>query len=97
MAHTDQLAIPAAARQDARSFELLRVWIAKEDQHVSLRPGAWKEPSLWGVVLADLAGHIANALEQTEGLDRGESLEQIKAAFLGELAAPTGEPSGEIG
>ena len=97
MAHTDQLAIPAAARQDARSFELLRVWIAKEDQHVSLRAGAWKDPAAWGIVLADLAGHIANALEQTDALDREESLRQIEAAFLEELAKPTGEPSGEIG
>jgi hypothetical protein len=45
-----------------------RVWIAKEDQHVSLCAGAWKDPAPWGVVLADLAGHIANALEPTEGL-----------------------------
>ena len=58
MAHTDQLAIPAAARQDARSFELLRVWIAKEDQHVSLRAGAWKDPAAWGIVLADLAAPL---------------------------------------
>src|SRR5450432_1819416 len=97
MAVSNQLAIPDAARQDARSFELLRVWIADEDQHVSLRFGVWKEPSLWGVVLADLAGHIANTLEQGEGIHRTKALKQIQAAFLEELAAPTGEPSGEIG
>src|SRR5450432_3392799 len=96
MAQKDQLAIPAAARQDARSFELLRVWVANEDQHVSLRAGAWKEPTPWGVVLADLAGHIANALAQTEGISREEALDQIEAAFLDELEGPTGETTGEI-
>lgn len=96
MAPKDQLAIPDAARKDARSFELLRVWIASEDQHISLRPGAWREPAPWGIVLADLAGHIANALEQTEGVDRSDAIGQIKAAFLEELAAPTGDPTGDI-
>ncbi|HEY0759551.1 MAG TPA: DUF5076 domain-containing protein [Acidisarcina sp.] len=96
MSNKDQLTIPPAARQDPQSFELLRVWIAQQDQHVSLRAGAWKQPEQWGVVLADLAAHIANALEQAEGLNRAEALELIKDAFLDELDAPTGEPSGAI-
>jgi hypothetical protein len=97
MSQKDQLAIPDAARKDARSFELLRVWVASEDQHVSLRAGVWKEPGPWGTVLADLAGHIANAISETEGISREDALDEIEAAFLDELERPTGEPSGEIG
>jgi hypothetical protein len=97
MAHTDQLAIPEAAHHDMRSFELLRVWIAENDQHISLRVGVWKDPSHWGIMLGDLAGHIANTLEETEGLTRVQALKSIQLAFNAELAEPTGEPTGEIG
>jgi Domain of unknown function (DUF5076) len=96
MAHTDQLALPEAAHRDKRSFELLRVWIADQDQHISLRVGVWKDPSHWGIMLADLAGHIANTFEQAEGLTHVQALKSIQLAFNAELAEPTGEPTGEI-
>jgi len=62
MAQSDQLRVPEPARTDAKSFELLRVWIAHQDQHISMRVGVWKEPEAWGMMLADLARHIAAAL-----------------------------------
>jgi Domain of unknown function (DUF5076) len=92
-----QLAIPAAALQDARSFELLRVWVANEDQHVILRAGAWQDPRPWGIVLADLARHIANSLCKPGGTSREDILEKIESAFLDELEVPTGDTSGELG
>ncbi len=97
MSQTNQLAIPDAAQNDKRSFELLRVWVAEQDQHISLRVGVWEDPSHWGIVLADLAGHIANTFEQSEGLTHIQALKSIQLAFNAELAEPTGEPSGEIG
>jgi hypothetical protein len=48
---------PPAASRDKASFELLRVWVAEQGQHVSLRSGAWEDPFAWGIVLADLARH----------------------------------------
>ena len=96
MSQTDQLAIPDIARKDQRSFELLRVWIAENDQHISLRVGVWKDPSHWGIMLADLAGHIANTFEQAEGLTHELALKSIQLAFNAELAEPTGEATGEI-
>jgi len=58
-------------------MEAIRVWVAKRGQHVSLNPLVWKDPQAWGIVLADLAGHVANAYEQTLGLDRGETMRKI--------------------
>ncbi len=55
------LAIPPAAQRDRASFEVMRVWIAEKGQHVSIQSGAWEDPFAWGIVLADLARHIANA------------------------------------
>ncbi len=52
------LAVPAAAEKDAASFELIRVWVARQSQQISLRPGVWEDPAAWGVMLADLARNI---------------------------------------
>ncbi len=86
MAQSDQLLIPEPARRDPESFELLRVWIAEKNQHVSLRFGVWEDPAAWGLMLADLARHIANAYEQDGSLDRAQALQRITKALQVELA-----------
>src|ERR1700678_2139307 len=96
MAPSDQLRVPEPARTDAKSFELLRVWIAHQDQHISMRVGVWKEREAWGRMLADLARHIAAAFEQSEKRDPMEMLARIKAAFETEIEAPTDEVRGEL-
>ena len=96
MAQSDQLRVPEPARTDAKSFELLRVWIAHQDQHISMRVGVWKEPEAWGMMLADLARHIAAAFEQSEKRDAMDTLARIKAAFETEMESPTDEVRGEI-
>jgi hypothetical protein len=96
MFEKNRLLIPGAAKKDPKSFELLRVWVANHGQHVSLRAGVWDDPAAWGLMLADLARHIANSYQEDEGLDRLQVLHRIKAALNAELASPTDEPSGEI-
>ena len=93
MAQKDQLLIPEGAKRDPKSFELVRVWVAENNQHVSLRAGVWKDPAAWGIMLADLARHIANSYEQDAALDRVKTLQRIKAAFDAEMA-PTDHPEG---
>jgi hypothetical protein len=96
MAQSDQLLIPDAAKGDPKSFELLRVWIANKGQHVSLRVGVWNDPAAWGIMLADLAKHIANSYDKDEALDRLKTLQRIKAAFDVELAKATNDPTGRL-
>jgi hypothetical protein len=96
MAESDQLLIPDAAKKAAKSFEVLRVWLANEGQHVSLRVGVWNDPAAWGILLADLARHVANSYEKDGGLDRLKTLQRIKAAMNAELVSPTDESSGQI-
>jgi hypothetical protein len=93
---SDQLLIPDPAKRDSKSFELVRVWVANKGQHVSLRPGVWKDPAAWGIMLADLARHVANAYQQDSGLDGQEVLRRISAALVAELGMPTDKPSGII-
>lgn len=56
----------------------------------------WEDPAAWGIMLADLARHVANAYQQDVGLNPEESLRRIKAALEAELSGPTDEPSGRL-
>lgn len=92
----NELLIPPIAKSDPEAIEVARVWVANGGQHVSLNPLAWKDPQAWGIVLADLAGHIANAYEQALGLDRQTTMRRITDMLLAELQAPTDEARGEM-
>ena len=80
-----ELLIPPIAEDDPKAIEVLRVWVAKGGQHVSINPFVWKDPEAWGIVLADLAGHLANAYVQEAGLDRQETLRKITDLLIAEL------------
>ena len=91
------LTIPEEAQKDKASVEVLRVWIANQAQHVSIRSGAWEDPFAWGIVLADLARHIALAHQlQNEGADPEAFLNRLLEGFEAEIENPTDEPEGEV-
>jgi hypothetical protein len=91
-----ELLIPPVAEADPDSVEVVRVWVARGGQHVSLNIGAWQDPEAWGIVLADLAGHLANAYEQDLGLDHEETLRKITDLLVAELKHPTDSPRGSV-
>ncbi len=83
-----QLAIPDVALQDASSFELLRVWVARQSQQITLRPGVWQDPTAWGVMLADLARSIVKVHEENdEDLDAEAFLASLLEGFDTEIEA----------
>ena len=97
MASNKYLDPPPAAAKDKAAFELLRVWVAEQGQHVSLRSGTWEDPFAWGIVLADLARHIVNAEAQTNPqMDRESFLERMLEGFEAEMESPTDEPEGDL-
>lgn len=97
MSQKDSLPIPAAASRDPRSLEVLRVWIANGEQHVALAFGMWEDPAAWGLLLADLARHIAEAhAQQDENVEAEDFLEQIRAGLEAELDSPSDEVSGSV-
>jgi Domain of unknown function (DUF5076) len=97
MASDKFLNIPPVAQRDKKSFEVFRVWVAEEGQHVSIRCGAWEDPLAWGVVLADLARHIAHAHSlHSEGVDEEVFLERLLEGFSAEIDTPADEPEGEV-
>jgi hypothetical protein len=97
MASEKSLNPPPAAGLDKASFELLRVWVADQGQHVSLRSGVWEDPFAWGIVLADLARHIVNAEALArKDLDKDAFFARLLEGFEAEIESPTDEPEGEI-
>jgi hypothetical protein len=94
--HPRQLPIPDSAVNDSRAVELLRVWAAGGKQHVSLATGLWHDPANWGIMLVDLAKHIANAYEQANGMSRVTTLRRLKDGFDAEWGTATDQPEGRI-
>jgi len=92
--------IPEAALRDQDAVEMLRVWIAEKKLHCSMKVGMYRETmnvseeKAWGTILADVARHLANALESGYASDATESLQKIRDSFVKELGAPTSETKG---
>lgn len=92
--------IPPAALRDENSIEMLRVWVAEQKLHCSLMVGMYRdgmkipEEQAWGVILADVSRHLANAINTKYGTDHNESIEKIKQSFLKELMKPTSKAEG---
>jgi hypothetical protein len=87
--HAKQLPVPRAAETDAKAVELLRVWAAEGRQHVSLATNLWNDPAAWGIMLVDLAKHVASAYEQNTGKDFAAVLRRIREGFDAEWETAT--------
>ena len=85
----DELMPPPSAIENAMSFEIARVWVADDAQHVALRMDVWPDPAVWGIVLADVARHVAQAYHHREDHDVEHVLERVLAGFQSELESPT--------
>jgi len=56
-----ELEPPPIANTNSQEVEVLRVWAAPgQPQQLTLRT-TWKDPGAWGLLLADIARHAANA------------------------------------
>jgi hypothetical protein len=61
---------PPAIADNPRVTEVLRVWAEPgRPQYVAVRP-VWKEPGAWGLVLVDIARHVARAYEREGAIQR---------------------------
>ncbi len=82
----DEMPPPPAAERDPRSFELARLWIADDGHHVVLRSDLWSDPAAWGIVLADLARHVAVAYQQSSGMDVEDVMTRVLTGLQAELS-----------
>src|SRR4051794_27808233 len=71
------LPLPPAAKSDPQALEMIRVWVAKEGLHTTLRIGSWHDQGMdeadaWGIPFSDVIRHVAEAHEEASGRDRRE-------------------------
>jgi len=81
---------PPEITGDEKATEMIRVWIAHNQLHVSMLLGMWQdapesqvdEREAWGELLSDLTKHIANGMMKEYGWDYDSTRHRIRAAFL---------------
>jgi hypothetical protein len=80
----------------ANGTEVLRVWAQQDGQLVVALTPSWDEPEAWGLVLADIARHVARAYHRSKGTAQHQTLEAILEMFAAEMANPTDKPEGGL-
>ena len=94
MKNIRDLPVPEAVAADARAVEVFRAWVAGGGLICAVRPTAWKDSIAWGIVLADAARHVANAISDQSGDEPSATVTKIREMFDRELDKPTDEPTG---
>ncbi len=83
----DVLQPPPAALEQGGT-EVLRGVIVEGGLHVSLRR-AFDDPQAWGMLLADIARHVARIYAREESLNEETTIIRIRSMFDAELDMPT--------
>lgn len=90
MSETKYLDPPAPVLADSKATEILRVWAGTDRVLVALKT-SWSDPAAWGIVLADIARHVAKAYE-SEGSGQAAAVElRVRQSFLAEWDERTSE------
>ena len=92
-----ELPIPPDAKTANQAIELARGWIVDNKLQCSLLPTIWAEnPGMWGILLADFAAHIADAIASDSDLSREQVHRMIAKRLVAELELPSAEHSGDF-
>lgn len=92
-----ELNIPAAAKEDKHSFEILRVWSANQEQYAtSLNHELSGNAYDFGYMLGQLAIQGAKLYSDTSNQDYKAMLEEIIKGFDHQVNDNTGKPMGPI-
>jgi len=94
-----ELQVPPTATSDPNACELVRAWAAHGGLQCSLDVDVFPEEHAqigWGILLSDIARHVADALYQIKHIDRNQTLSEIRAVFNSELNSPTAETQGKF-
>ena len=94
-----ELPVPPDANSDRNACELVRAWAAHGGLQCSLDVDVFPEEHAligWGILLSDIARHVADALYERKNIDRSQTLSEIRAVFNSELNSPTAGTQGQF-
>ena len=81
------LHVPQAAFE-LGGVEVLRAVIIDGGLHISLRR-AFDDPEAWGMLIADVARHVARIYATEDKFNEEDTIERIRSLFNAELDSPT--------
>ncbi len=76
-----QLHMPDDVEKAAEAIEVVRGWVIDKHLQCSISASVFADHAQWGVLLADLAQHIAGAMHEVHKVDQQETLQKIVTAF----------------
>ena len=78
-----ELVAPQSALLAKDGDEVLRLWIAGGDSHITINFGVFGEDELrvWGMLLADAAAHIVRAASMQQDESAAEGFALLEAGF----------------
>lgn len=82
------LPVPEELESCSEALELARVLVADGSQVFIVSPHLWDDPGTWGLLLVDLARHVAHTYE-SRGISAPIALSSIRAAMNAEWEHPT--------
>ena len=92
-----ELPIPPDASDADQAIEVARGWIIDKKLQCSLFPSIWSEtPEVWGILLADFAAHIADAIASDSNMSRQQIHGIIAKKLIDELQMPSAEHFGDF-
>lgn len=92
MANERDLAVPPTVAADASTSEILRVWTSDKGEQVTLRVDLFA-PAAWGLVLVDVAKHVAHAYARRGGMTANQAFSEVLSGFIAEIGQATDDPT----
>lgn len=86
--HPRELEIPPGVWEADDAAEVFRAWVVDKGLDVSFRT-AFEDPAIWGILLVDMARHIARGFASDGIATEAEALVAIKTMFNSEWNQPT--------
>ncbi len=83
----DALVIPPTALEKG-GVEVLRAAIVDGGLHVAIRR-AFDDPEAWGMLIADIARHVARIYATETNMSEDDVLERVRNIFEAEMDAPS--------
>jgi hypothetical protein len=87
---------PIEGELPENAVELLRAWVIDGNLHCQLNIGPADEDAavVFAILLSDVARHVAEVVQKTQGVPAQETLTKLRQHFNAELNSPSADLKG---
>lgn len=94
--HEGELVVPPEALTDPEAFELMRLWAAHEQLHVTINSDVSGGAEDFGELLADLFEHASRMFSQRDNVPLDQCRELMLQDFLRRTSSPKSSLEGSL-